>query len=131
MGLQPGDQIVLVNPSEVVQCMKQVPAGRLVTIGEICKHLAQKYRVKGCCSLTVGSIFIMIAAHAAEQAEAEDQDWQIPYWRTLKADGYLHPKFPGGVESHKRLLEQEGFRVVRVGQGGRVVDYPRDLFQEW
>jgi hypothetical protein len=36
MGAEVGDEIVLVNPSEVVTIMKQVPKGRLITIVEVC-----------------------------------------------------------------------------------------------
>ena len=66
MGVDPGQTVVLVNPSEVVKIMKQVPEGRLITIVEICKKIALAHRVKGCCSLTSG-IFVMTAANAAEE----------------------------------------------------------------
>ena len=68
MGVNSGDPVVLVNPSEVIEVMKQVPRGRLVTIIEICKVIAENHEVKGCCSLTAG-IFIMTAANAVEEAE--------------------------------------------------------------
>ena len=64
MGAQAGDKVVLVNPSEIVEVMKKVPEGRLITIVEICKKIAKKHRVEACCSLTTG-IFIMTAANAA------------------------------------------------------------------
>jgi alkylated DNA nucleotide flippase Atl1 len=122
MGVEVGEEVVLVNPSEIVECMKTVPRGRLVTIVEICKQVAKKHGVKGCCSLTTG-IFIMIAAHAAEEAKGEGADLGIPYWRTLKADGYLNEKFPGGAEAHKALLQMEGFEVVSAGKRWRVDRY--------
>jgi alkylated DNA nucleotide flippase Atl1 len=122
MGADVGEDVVLVNPSEVVACMKRIPRGRLATIVEICRHIAKKHRVKGCCTLTAG-IFIMTAAHAAEEAKREGADLDIPYWRILKADGYLNEKFPGGAESHKALLEKEGFKVLRAGKRWRVDNY--------
>jgi alkylated DNA nucleotide flippase Atl1 len=73
----------------------------------------------------------MTAAHAAEEAKNEGADLKIPYWRTLKADGYLNEKFPGGAESHKALLEEEGFTVVRTGKRWRVDHYQTYLFDEW
>jgi hypothetical protein len=118
MGAEVGDTIVLVNPSEVVATMKRVPPGRLATIVEICRAIAAKHGVKGCCSLTTG-IFIMTAANAAEEAKTEGGDTEgldIPYWRTLKADGYLNEKYPGGTEAHRELLEREGFEVRRKGK---------------
>jgi alkylated DNA nucleotide flippase Atl1 len=122
MGAEVGDDIVLVNPGEVVELMKKVPYGKLTTIIEICKGIAKRYRVMGCCSLTTG-IFIMTAANAVEEAKNENKDLGIPYWRTLKAEGCLNDKFPGGAESHKALLENEGFKVVKKGKRFYVEDY--------
>jgi alkylated DNA nucleotide flippase Atl1 len=130
MGAEPGDDIVLVNPSEVVECMKKVPSGRLTTIVEICRSIAKRYLVKGCCSLTTG-IFIMTAANAAEEAKKENRDLDIPYWRTLKADGYLNDKFPGGARSHKALLENEGFKVISKGKRFYVEDHQECLFSDF
>jgi alkylated DNA nucleotide flippase Atl1 len=115
MGAEVGDEIVLVNPSEVVEAMKNVPKGKLTTIVEICKKIAQQHGVKGCCSLTTG-IFITIAANAAEEAAREGKKTNIPYWRTLKADGFLNEKYPGGSEAHKKLLENEGHKIVQKGK---------------
>jgi alkylated DNA nucleotide flippase Atl1 len=115
MGAKVGDEVVLVNPSEVVEVMKKVPKGKLTTIVEICMSLAKKHKVKGCCSLTTG-IFIMIAANAAEEAGKQGKDLGIPYWRTLKVNGFLNEKYPGGAEAQKTLLEREGFTVIRKGK---------------
>lgn len=122
MGADVGDEVVLVNPSEVVETMKKVPKGRLVTIVEICKEIAGKHKVGACCSLTAG-IFIMIAANAVEEAAKQGKDLKIPYWRTLKADGFLNEKYPGGQEAHKEKLEDEGFKVIQKGKKYQVQDY--------
>ena len=50
MGAEAGDPVVLVNPSDVVALMRQVPPGLLTTLGEICRWLARKYQAKGCCN---------------------------------------------------------------------------------
>jgi alkylated DNA nucleotide flippase Atl1 len=126
MGAEVGDEIVLVNSSEVVAIMKQVPKGKLITIVEICKKIAGQHDVKGCCSLTTG-IFIMTAANAVEEASKEDKSLDIPYWRTLKTDGFLNEKYPGGQEAHRRLLEGENFRVIARGKRYQVVDYEKHL----
>lgn len=115
MGAEVGDDIVLVNPCEVVDVMKSVPKGKLITIIEICKKLAKKHNVKGCCSLTVG-IFIMIAANATEEAKKEGKQLHIPYWRTLKTNGMLNEKYPDGIVGHKNLLEQEGYIITQKGK---------------
>lgn len=130
MGAEVGDPVVLVNPSDVIALMRQVPVGRLTTLVEICQWLARKYQVKGCCTLTAG-IFVMTAANAVEEAKREGRDLGIPYWRTLKADGYLNEKFPGGLEAHKALLEAEGFTVVQKGKRYHVAGYQAVLFSDF
>jgi len=127
MGAEAGDKVVLVNPSEIVEVMKQVPKGKLITIAEICKKIAKKHKVKACCSLTTG-IFIMTAANAAEEAAKEGKDLNIPYWRTLKTRGFLNEKYPGGAEAHKRLLEREGFKIIQKGRKFVVDNYEKHLF---
>jgi len=121
-GAEAGDDVVLVNPSEVVETMKQVPKGKLITIVEICKKIAKQHGVPACCTLTTG-IFIMTAANATEEASKEGKSLDIPYWRTLKSDGFLNEKYPGGQEAHKKLLEREDFRGIARGKKYQVDDY--------
>ena len=128
MGAEAGDKVVLANASEVVEIMAGVPKGRVVTIVEVCRRLAAKHKVKGCCSLTTG-IFIMTAANAAEEAARSGKTLKIPYWRTLKADGYLNEKFPGGLEAHRKLLEKEGHKVVHRGRKFQVADLEKRLWR--
>jgi len=128
MGADVGDDVVLVNPSEVVEIMKIVPEGKVITLVEICKILAKKHNVKACCSLTTG-IFIMTAANAAEEAAREGKLLNIPYWRTLKVDGFLNEKYPGGVLAQKRLLEQEGCTILNKGKKLMVKDF-KDYIEE-
>lgn len=115
IGLRVGDRVVLVNPREVEGEMKKVPRGKLTTIVHICKKIAAKHRVKGCCTLTAG-IFFMTAANAAEEMRQEGKKNDTPYWRTLKANGELNEKYPGGALAQKKLLEQEGFTVAKKGK---------------
>jgi len=123
-GAEAGDDVVLANASEVVEVMSGVPRGKLVTVVEICQKLAAKHGVKGCCSLTTG-IFIMTAANAVEEAASGGKKLKIPYWRTLKADGYLNEKFPGGLQGHKKLLEKEGHKIVSRGKKFQVADFEK------
>lgn len=50
-----------------------------------------------------------------------------PYWRTLKTGGVINPKYPGGVEAQRKLLEKEGHKVVQKGKKFVVVDYEKFL----
>jgi len=125
MGANAGDPVVLVNASEIIPIMANVPRGKIITILEICKKIAKKHRVKGCCSLTTG-IFIMTIANAVEEAIARGEKsmlTKIPYWRTLKSDGFLNKKYSGGQEAQKKLLEKEGFKIIARGKKYQVSGY--------
>ncbi len=124
MGAEVGDDVVLANPSEIVALMKQVQKGKLITLVEICKATAKKHHVQACCSLTTG-IFIMTAANAAEETVNQGKPLNIPYWRTLKADGSLNEKYPGGALAQKKLLEQEGFTILKKGKKFVVKDFKK------
>ena len=56
----------------------------------------------------------------------------LPYWRTLKADGELNEKYPGGVESQKKQLEAEGHTIITKGRTNIryfVKDWEKNLFE--
>ena len=126
MGARVGDRVVLANPSEVREIMAGVRRGELITIREICLRLAREHGVDACCTLTTG-IFIITAAHAAAEAQAAGAPLTFPYWRTLKVDGVLNEKFPGGIEAQKKLLVAEGHLVVGKSRKLRVADYQQFL----
>jgi alkylated DNA nucleotide flippase Atl1 len=69
----------------------------------------------------------MTAANAAEEAVQDGKSLDIPYWRTLKSGGFLNPKYPGGQEAHKKLLEQEGHKVIQKGKMFMVQDFQEYL----
>lgn len=125
MGAKPGDSVVLAPGTEVDEIMRGVPEGRLMTIYGICRRLAQRHGTKYCCTLTTG-IFIVTAAHAAEEGRAAGGQ-VTPYWRTVKEGGLLNDKFPGGAEGQKSALEAEGFTVVARGSRYYVKDYEKSL----
>jgi predicted nucleotide-binding protein (sugar kinase/HSP70/actin superfamily) len=43
MGVNAGDDVVLVNPSDVLRLMKLVLKGKVTTLSEICQKLAGQY----------------------------------------------------------------------------------------
>ena len=126
MGAKPGDSVVLAAPLEIDEIMKNVPKGKLITIYEICMKLAKKHNVKFCCTLTTG-IFVMTAAHAAEEDKINKIKKITPYWRTLKMDGFLNDKYPGGAKAQKKLLEDEGFNIIQKGKKYFVKNYKNYL----
>ena len=118
--------MVVPAPREVGEIMKQVPAGKVITINEIRAALAKKHRVDIGCPMTTG-IFAWIAAHAAAEAAAEGKTNVTPYWRTLKSGGALNEKYPGGIARLRKLLQAEGHRTVRKGQRCVVANFENSL----
>ena len=118
--------MVIPAPMEVDEIMRKVPKGKLITINEIREVLAKKHGTSICCPLTTG-IFAWIAAHAAEEQRQKGEKDITPYWRTLKTGGVINPKYPGGVEAQRKLLEKEGHKVVQKGKKFVVVDYEKSL----
>ncbi len=114
--------LVIPAPIEVDQLMKKVPKGKLITINEIRSALATKHHATIGCPLTTG-IFAWISAHAADEQQRQGATEITPYWRTLKSGGLLNEKYPGGLESQKRLLEHEGHVVIQKGKNFFVKDY--------
>ena len=107
--------------------MKQVPFGQVVTVGAIRDYFARKSGADFTEPITAG-IFISIAAWASFQ-RADDK---TPYWRTLKANGELNPKYPGGIEAQRTALEAEGHTIIQKGRQNIryfVKDFERFLFE--
>jgi len=105
---------VIPAPMEVDELMRRVPRGRVATIDELRKVLARRHGATIACPLTTG-IFAWIAAHAAAEAEAAGKSPTTPFWRTLKSNGELNPKYPGGTVELSRRLSAEGHKVVKKG----------------
>jgi hypothetical protein len=119
---------VIPAPLEVDGIMKKVPEGRLITINEIRKVLAERHSATIGCPITSG-IFAWVAAHAAEEAVLEGETDITPYWRTLKSGGILNEKYPGGIENLKGKLENEGHHVYQKGKTFRVEDFESHLVE--
>ena len=117
--------IVIPAPLEVDEMMRRVPMGKVTTINEIRAVLAKRHKATICCPITTG-IFARIAAGAAEEQKGKRTDI-TPYWRTLKADGEINEKYPGGVEGQRKLLEKEGHRIVEKGKKYVVANYQKTL----
>lgn len=118
--------IVIPAPMEVDAIMKKVPRGKLITINEIRRMLAKEHGATIGCPMTTG-IFAWIAAHAAAEDAAEGKKRITPYWRTLKAEGELNPKYPGGVDDIEARLKSEGHTIIRKGKKYFVKGYEKSL----
>lgn len=118
--------LVIPAPIEVDELMRRIPRGQLATIGSLREALAKKHKTTMACPFTTG-IFAWIASHAAEETRAAGGGDVTPWWRTLKSDGILNAKNPGGIAGQKKLLEAEGHRVVRKGKQYVVEDFEKAL----
>lgn len=121
-----GSRMYFAPPMDYDRVMRQVPYRKVVTVGEIREYFARKSGADFTEPITAG-IFVSIAAWASHQRKED----KTPYWRTLKANGELNPKYPGGVEAQKEKLEAEGHTVVRKGRTNiryYVKDYEKVLY---
>ena len=116
-----GNRMYFAPPIDYDKVMRLVPFGKLLTVGAIRQSGADFTE-----PITAG-IFTAIAAWASYQRT----DDKTPYWRTLKANGALNPKYPGGMEAQKELLEQEGHIIIQKGRTNLkyyVKDYEKALY---
>lgn len=106
-----GNRMYFAPPIDYDRMMKLVPYGKLTTIGELRTYFANMNHADFTEPITAG-IFVSIAAWASFQRSSDE----TPYWRCLKANGELNPKYPGGVETQKEKLEAEGHTVLAKGR---------------
>ena len=106
-----GSLMLIAPPLDYNGIMAQIPEGKIITVSEIRQFLAQKYGAEFTCPMTAG-IFISLSA----QASCERDYDRIPFWRTLKKDGELNPKYPGGIEYQKEKLAFEGHTFTTKGR---------------
>ncbi len=106
-----GSRMYFAPPIAYDEVMKKVPYGKVITVGRIREYFAEKSGADFTEPITAG-IFVSIAAWASDQ-RSEDK---TPYWRTLKANGELNAKYPGGMEAQKEKLEAEGHTVIQKGR---------------
>ena len=106
-----GNKMYFAPPIYYDKVMKQIPYGKIITVGKIREHFAK-----------------LSGAAWASYQRSEDE---TPYWRTLKANGELNPKYPGGVEAQREKLESEGHTIIQKGRKNIkyfVKDYESVLF---
>ena len=106
-----GRHILVPTPLMVDEYVRTVPKRKLVTVGQIRQRLAEPAGADSTCPMTVG-IILRIISEAAEEDRQAGKEHITPYWRVVKNDGSLNPKFSGGVEDQARRLREEGHEVI-------------------
>ena len=103
------------HPQDLLELMASIPKAKVISATTLRACLAKNYGAKITCPM-VPRIFMNVVAQAAEEDRAAGAAQITPYWRTLRANFELNPKYPGGLEGHQALLEAEGHRVITKGK---------------
>ncbi|MDE5590212.1 MAG: MGMT family protein [Acetatifactor sp.] len=106
-----GNRMYFAPPMDYDKVMKRVPCGKVITVGMIREYFAKLSGADFTEPITAG-IFVSIAAWASSQRTQDETPW----WRTLKANGELNPKYPGGVTAQREKLEAEGHVIIQKGR---------------
>lgn len=121
-----GNKMYFAPPIDYDKVMKQIPYGKVITVGKIREYFAALNEADFTEPMTAG-IFVSIAAWASHQRTVD----VTPYWRTLKTNGELNAKYPGGIEAQKEKLEAEGHIIIQKGSKNiryYVKDYENSLW---
>jgi hypothetical protein len=118
-----GTRMLIAAPLEYDALMKKIPCGKVITSDRLRDYLAKKHDADFTCALTAG-IFINTAAYADIERNGVDE---TPWWRTLKKDGELNPKYPEGIDGQKIRLEKEGHQIIQKGKRSFVDNYEQKL----
>lgn len=104
--------MLIPKPTDLDELIRKVPRGKLVTVEGLRERLARSFGADFTCPLVTG-IFLRIVAEAAEEElrEGKDLSQVTPWWRVVKKDGSLNPKFPGGTARQAELLAAEGHEL--------------------
>lgn len=115
--------VIIAPPTEYDELMKKIPCSKLTTNEHIKAYIAKKYKADYTCPVSSRKFIILAALSSAERENNE-----TPYWRTLKKDGELNDKYPGGIEEQIRLLEKEGHTIIQEGKRFYVKDYLQKIY---
>ena len=121
-----GSKMYFAPPIDYDKVMKKIPYGKVITVGKIREYFAGLRGTDFTEPITAG-IFVSIAAWANYQRSIDE----TPYWRTLKANGELNEKYPGGFLAQKEKLEAEEHTIVQKGRKNiryYVKDYENFMF---
>ena len=123
-----GRQVLVPTSLMVDEQVRTVPRRELITVGQIRRRLAGPFQADSTCPMTMG-IFLRIISEAAEEDRASGKKRITPYWRVVKDDGTLNPKFAGGAEAQAAKLKKEGHQII-AGKGKkppRVAEFEKSL----
>ncbi len=103
-------KMLIPKPLDVDALMRKAPKGKLIMQSQIRDFLAKESDVDMACPIRTG-IIIRIAAETAEEDKQRGLRRITPYWRVIRDDGSLNPKYPGGLDAQIKRLEDEGHKI--------------------
>jgi alkylated DNA nucleotide flippase Atl1 len=106
-----GGRLLLPTPSLIAEAVASIPEGHVLTIGQLRRQLASKFKADSTCPLMTGA-FATILAGAVVEDLGQHRKPRWPIWRLVRDDGTLHPKWPLGPLYRATLLRQEGVRLT-------------------
>ncbi|MCD6086424.1 MAG: MGMT family protein [Candidatus Hydrothermae bacterium] len=119
-------RMLIPTPLMVDELVRKIPPGKLVTVSQLRDKLARDFGADFTCPLVTG-IFLKIVAETAEEDLGRGKKDISPYWRVVKDDGSLNPKFPGEGKIQAQYLRKEGHEVLLIRNKYRVMDYKSRL----
>jgi alkylated DNA nucleotide flippase Atl1 len=107
-----GGSLLLPTPLLVAETVAAIPRGRVMTIGQLRRALAQRFEADATCPLMTGIVATILAGAVVEDlGQRRKPRW--PIWRLVRDDGTLHPKWPLDALYRATMLRQEGVRLGR------------------
>ena len=110
-----GNRMLIPTPRAIEEIVSEIRKGKVITIEELRRKLAERNNADFTCPLTAG-IFLNVLAEYAEELRSQGKK-RIPcYWRVVKNDGTVIEKFPGGAKAQIDYLTEDGVEVIRKGK---------------
>ena len=98
-----GSRMYFAPPLDYDRVMRQVPEGKVITVGKLREYFARQNQADFTDPITAG-IFVSVCAWASFQWSTDE----TPDWRTLKANGELNPNYPAGRKHKKQNSKPRG-----------------------
>ncbi len=108
-------KILIPSAVAIERIINTTKEGELLTNDSIREVLAKEKNVQVTAAIPTG-VYLKYIALASEEEKKENKTKITPYWRVLKPDGSINPKFPISVEELMKILKKEGHQF-ELGKG--------------
>lgn len=120
-----GSRMYFAPPIDYDTVMRRIPRGKLTTVEKI-RNTSPRRTAR-----TLPGPSRRARLLPAPRGPASITSQETPWWRTLKANGKLNPKYPDGAAAQRGKLEAEGHSIVCHGRTHKryfAKDYEAALF---